>query len=87
MWFLLGTNFGAVVASPVGERKWRRDAMEREGFKVELQLFQALAAGIGGKDKAWMRLPLEGEEEETSTKASFDFPAKHRQRISEVQGY
>ncbi|KAI5329214.1 hypothetical protein L3X38_028611 [Prunus dulcis] len=31
----------------------------------------------GGKDKAWMRLPLEGEEEETSTK----------QRISEVQGY
>lgn len=45
MWFLLGTNFDAVVVSPVGERKWRRDAMEREGFKVELQQFQALVGG------------------------------------------
>jgi hypothetical protein len=33
------------VVRPVGERKWRGDAMVKVGFKVVLQQFQALAGG------------------------------------------
>lgn len=33
------------VVRPVGERRWRGDAMVREGFKVELLPSQALVGG------------------------------------------
>lgn len=38
-------NFNTEAVRPVGERRWKGDAMVREGFKVELLQSQALVGG------------------------------------------